>query len=648
MNSVRGNDMADPSIKTPLNWVLRWPVGVTLLACVLGCTSSTSQTCPAQAEAAPGSSLPSAPTADTQVPSVQHETAPAHLNLSLQQAIQMALKNNLDIQLEQVNQSVADSGVQRARGGGTATSINFAVSEVPAGLGPASTPLLASASPLLSPDSVNPSGISVASSYDAGHVIEARHSLSVATTPFSAGAPVPAFDPELQGQLAWFRRDPSNSIQPAAAASVGDVVATDNTLGNVTFLKGFASGASVQLGINDFVQSFYSGRSSAVPFSKPNATALLVQPLLRGAGQANNKRFIVIAKTNQQIASTVLEQQMISTIAGVEALYYDLVSLQNMVAVQRSALSDAQRLLDDDKQQLAVGRMPPIEVSRAETLVAANRLGLTQTEALREQQGNILRSVVDPASLTESTSTLLDITATDAISSASEDNATPLNELLQRASTQRPDIRQAKLQVSNGERSVAGSLNARLPEVDLYGTVQSRGVIAPGLLPIGGDPLTGASLVDPIPAGGKSASQLFEAGIQFNLPIGNKVTQANLGADRAELRQERLRLAQIEAQAAAEVRNAMIALAAATHAVQASTESRRLQEHLLNAEMEKFRAGMSTNFAVIQQQTYLVQAKTTEVAAQAAWKKAQVQLQRALGETLQEIGITIPSQLRVH
>jgi outer membrane protein TolC len=77
------------------------------------------------------------------------------------------------------------------------------------------------------------------------------------------------------------------------------------------------------------------------------------------------------------------------------------------------------------------------------------------------------------------------------------------------------------------------------------------------------------------------------------------------------------------------------------YAAQTSTTSRKLQEEFLSAEVEKFHAGMSTNFAVIQQQTYLAQAETTEVAAQAAWKKASVQLYRALGETLQQEGIEV-------
>ena len=97
----------------------------------------------------------------------------------------------------------------------------------------------------------------------------------------------------------------------------------------------------------------------------------------------------------------------------------------------------------------------------------------------------------------------------------------------------------------------------------------------------------------------------------------------------------------MEAQAAAEIRNAIIAWNAAKHAARASANARDLQEQLLSAEVEKFRAGFSTNFAVIQQQAYLAQAETTEIAAQTAWQKAGVQLDRALGDTLQRHGVDI-------
>jgi outer membrane protein len=253
----------------------------------------------------------------------------------------------------------------------------------------------------------------------------------------------------------------------------------------------------------------------------------------------------------------------------------------------------------------------------------------------------VLRSVLDPQSLSAADGKLPELVAIDAWSPPSDEPEKPIADLIQTALLRRPDIRASKLQIANGERAVIGSSNARLPELDLYASFQSRGVIAPSLIPIGGDSTTGAATIDPVPTGGKSASKVLEVGIQFNVSVRDRVANADFGADQAELREERFREMQMESQAAAEVRNALIGFAAAKQAAQTASTSRKLQEQFLDAELEKFRAGMSTNFAVIQQQTYLAQAETTEVAAQAAFKKAAVQLYRALGETLEHHGIEV-------
>jgi outer membrane protein len=292
---------------------------------------------------------PSPTPAVLQAQAVAQASSPGQLTLILQQAIRMALENNLDIQIEQVDQAVADDGLRRSQGGGMPSQINYNIAEAPAGVGVSAMPLLTMAAATSFPASIETTEIFASSSYDTGHVLQAEHSLSIAQAPYSAGSGIPAFDAALQGQFAWMRRDPTNAIVNTPATP-GDTNIVNNTLGNLTLSKGFGPGTSFQLGINDFVQSYFSGRSSAVPFTHPNAIALIAQPLLRGAGRANNTRFIAIAKTNKKISQLLLEQQMISTVSGVEALYYDLVSLQDTVAVQQHALKAAEDLLSETQQ----------------------------------------------------------------------------------------------------------------------------------------------------------------------------------------------------------------------------------------------------------------------------------------------------------
>jgi outer membrane protein TolC len=165
--------------------------------------------------------------------------------------------------------------------------------------------------------------------------------------------------------------------------------------------------------------------------------------------------------------------------------------------------------------------------------------------------------------------------------------------------------------------------------------------VIPGLTATGGDPLTGNAPTDPVPTGGNSSSTVFEAGIQFFLPVQNRVAEANLGADKALLKQQQLRVTQLQSQVAAEVQNAITALHAAKSAAAAATKARELQAKLLAASQESFQAGYTSNLAVIEQQTYLAQAQTTEVIAKAAWLKAAAQLDRVLGQTLENRGISL-------
>jgi outer membrane protein TolC len=564
-------------------------------------------------------------------------------HISLQEAFQLALKNNLDIEIEQVDQTIADLSMALTQGGGLPRPINYTVADTPPGEAGVAVPLLSFSSPGLSPLSVDPMTSTVSSSYNTSHVLEGAHSLSLSARPYSGGTPVPGFDAALLGRYGWLRRNPAVSLTSAGTSAQAETVTTDNTLGDTVLTKGFSPGTTIQLGVNDFVQSFYSGRSSAVPFSHPNAYALIAQPLLRGAGHATNTRYIAIAKTNRKISAAVLEQQMISTIAGVTNLYIDLVSLQDSVKVQQQALSTAQLLLNHDREQLSVGRLPPIEVARVESLVTSTQLTLTQAIALRDQQQVILRTLLDPQSVIAADGEVPEIVATDPLAPPQAQIEAPLPELVKRALAARPDVRQARLQVMNGEREVRGAANAAKPEVDLYGTYELRGVVMPGTTAIGGNPLTGNALLNSVPTGGTRSSTVYEAGIQFSLPVQNRVAQANLGADKALLRQQELRVTQLESQVAAEVRNAITALNAAKSAAGAAATARGLQATLLAAAQESFQAGYATNISVVEQQTYLAQAETTEVVARAAWLKAAAQLDRVLGRTLEKDGILLKS-----
>jgi hypothetical protein len=134
------------------------------------------------------------------------------LYLSLQQAFKMALENNLDLQVEQIDQSITEGGVSLAQGGGLPRPINFTIMDAPSGVGGAAVPLLSFSSPGLAPASVDPIPSTISSSYNTSRILETAHSLSLGTSPYSGGSPVPGFDAQLLGRYGWLRRNPQVSL----------------------------------------------------------------------------------------------------------------------------------------------------------------------------------------------------------------------------------------------------------------------------------------------------------------------------------------------------------------------------------------------------------------------------------------------------
>jgi len=207
-----------------------------VVGCASACAATAQSTAPAfqlpavphpsrlQAQAQDTASAPTQPPANSQ---------PGQLDLSLRQALQMALKNNLDIELEQVDQTIADVGVPLAMGGGLPRPINYTVADTPVGEAPVAVPLLSFSSPGLSPLSVDPITSTISSSYNTSRVLGGSHSLLLSPAPYSAGSPVPGFDAQLLGRYGWLRRNPAVSLLtlPPGSVTQADKTITDNTRG---------------------------------------------------------------------------------------------------------------------------------------------------------------------------------------------------------------------------------------------------------------------------------------------------------------------------------------------------------------------------------------------------------------------------------
>ncbi len=141
--------------------------------------------------------------------------------------------------------------------------------------------------------------------------------------------------------------------------------------------------------------------------------------------------------------------------------------------------------------------------------------------------------------------------------------------------------------------------------------------------------------------GGLRTSTIYQAGIQVTLPLRNRVAAADAARDTAQLRQTQTRVERATEQAREEIEAAVVALETAQAAYRAASKSRDYQQQLLDAERDKLSVGQSTDLLVLQNEAYLAQARSTEIAARSNWMKAHIELDHALGDLLEKNNIEL-------
>jgi outer membrane protein len=576
------------------------------------------------------------------------------LYLSLHDAIVLAVQNNLDVEIGRYNLLLAETDLTRAQGGGNLRGLDYTVIETPPGVGSQTSPLLITASTTgtASPTNVNVTDLSQITQIGAS----AQQNLSQdSTAPYSAGPSVPLFDPVLTAEAAYLRRSDQTSLidtTPTGTGTGASSASGTSTPGAVEYVsagidyqQGFSSGAQVDAYADNAAEVLYAANSQYDPFHSPSASLTLTQPLLRGRGGEINLRFVHIAQLDRKVSRLVFEQQLLETVYGVSRLYYDLVSLGENVGVKQESLAAAQKLYDDDKSQVDQGTLAPIELTRVAALLSSSRLDLIQAEGEYRQQEVILREQFSRR-LGEPAMGFATIVPTDRIVVPDAPPDLNVSSLTQDALANRPDLAEAALQVQADEISAKGSRNNVKPLLNLYANVQTRGS---SLVPFEslGTPGTGIATVPPaLFQGGLRLSTIYQGGLQLNMPLRNRVAQADAARDAIQLRQAQGRTAKLENDIRQQIENSAIALETAHQAYAAAVESRNYQQQLLQAEIDKFSVGESTNFLIVQDEAYLAQSRSTEVAARSDWVKAQLAMQRALGNLLEKNGIQLDDAIQ--
>jgi len=428
---------------------------------------------------------------------------------------------------------------------------------------------------------------------------------------------------------------------------LASALATNTALFNGGYVQGFGPGTQLNVGYNNSRQTLNSSRTLYSPYTSSNFGFTVTQPLLRGFGLAMNRRFIRIAKNEKRIADLLLRQQLIATVYGVVRLYTDLVALSEDVKVKEETLASAEKLYSDTKARVDEGTQAPIELTRANAQVFGIRQDVINARGLLEEQEAIVKSVITRRSSDDIDVLNARVIPTDSIDVPEKDEIRPIQDLLAEGFANRPDLRQAGIQIDNSQISLEGARNNLLPEIDLVGVAQNNA--------LAGQPNPLAPSVDPTFVGGYASAleQLvtrkyptYGIGLNFNLPLRNRIAQADVARDEIQVRQTQIRFEQLRKQAQLEVEDALVAMRRARASYEAALQSQALQQESLEAEQAKFDVGASTSFFIIQYQSYLAQARSTVVVAKSAYLKARAALERAVGSILEDNHVIIPDAIR--
>ncbi len=538
------------------------------------------------------------------------------LYLSLQDAVALALENNLDIEYQRYGSRLAAADVRRASAGapnlrGVTTSIAGS----------------STASSYLGGQSNLTTGTGAVSSYTLEPTVSFGYNWSHLTTP----------------QTSSFVTGTSSLINETSTA-------------NSSIQKGFLTGTLATLAWNNTFTSTNSGRSDFNPSKSTNFSLTVTQHLLEGFSRAVNSRGIRVAQNNVKVSDLVFRHQVMATVANVVNMYWDLVSYNQNVRVQQQAVDLARRLWEDNKKQVEVGTLAPIEVVRAEAQMASSQQALTIAETQLLQQEAALKNVLSRTGVASALIAEARIVPTDQIRVPSTESVEPVQDLMAAALENRPELAESRLMADNARIGLAATKSQMKPTLDLVGTLQNNGLAGQvNALPIpsvtgGAATPRNPSAVDAYFLGGYGTALAqalrrnfpnYTIGFNFNVPLTNKTAQADMVRDQVLIRQLEIRQQQIVNQIRLDVTNALISVQQARGQYESATKTRLLQEQTLAAEEKKFAVGASTIFFVVQAQRDLAVAQQQEVTALNAYSKARVALDQATGRVLDRYNVQI-------
>ena len=552
--------------------------------------------------------------------------------LSLSDAVVLALENNYDIAIQRYNLDIADTDILRAKSGA-------ALLGAPSGL---VENTIGGTNQLLQASGGGPGGTSVA----AGGAGAGTSGLTLTTN--GLGPQPEVLDPVLSGTLQLQRQ-----TLPQSSSFAGSVTDTNTDEYNFQYNQGWITGTQLQVSFNNNRVTTNQPFTNYSPVLNSNFLATVTQHLLYGFGPGINNRLIIQAKNDRRITDAGFRQQILYTINQVENIYWGLVSAYEDVQSKQRALEQSKQLASDNRKQLEIGTLAPLDVVQSDSNVASDQQALVSSQSALEYQQLVIKQAI-ARNLSDPTLGAAPVIPTDRISILeTPEERVSVDDLVKQADANRPDIQQAILTLKNDEITLRAEKNALLPQVDLYGFYGGSGLggaRGPNCT-IFNDQFQAVPCTEettPTIDYGHVFQNLFNnsgpdrgVGININVPLRNRKAQSEQARSVLEYRQAQLQLQQIYLKVRMQVINGQFALTNDRAQVQAAQSAADYNHQSLDSEQKKYRLGASTTAAVLLQQRNLSNAENNLITARATYAKDRAALSQILADTLDRYGISL-------
>jgi outer membrane protein TolC len=547
------------------------------------------------------------------------------LYLSMKDAIDLALENNLDLAIARYNLPIADTDLLRTKAGGSFRGVNTGVVQGTPGGG-------------IGGYGAGAPGAGAGGTTSGAGGAGAGASGLVQST-LGVGTPVSSYDPTLTVNTGL-----EHLTLPQSSEVLYGVPSLQlNTVQvNALYSQAFPSGTTVSFEFNNNRQTTNSPEIFLSPALNSYYRFTFQQQLLAGFGFGPNLRYLRIARNNKKISDIAFKDQVIATVTQIENIYWDLVNAYEQARVNEQSLAFANQTLENARKQLQLESIPEMDVMKAEAEVSRQDQALTVARTNLQLQESLMKNALTK-SLDDPTLGEMPVVPTDRMQTANTEANTsePILDLIAEGLQNRPELLETDVDLANRQISRKAARNALLPSLSLIGFYGGSGLA--GLVP----PDVTATSAVPTDLGGSwqnafnNSSPDYFVGFNLNIPFRNRVAKADQYRSELEYRQASLRKEQLRKQIRIEVRNAQYALEQSRARVDSARKARDLAERTFEITKKEQDLGSGSSYQTMTAQRDLSVAELDLVTAMTTYQKAKVELDRTTGTTLEHNGVLI-------